>query len=141
LAARDFLSVKIWDVAMPNKPLNVIPIQESLKSKLYEMFDNEHISDSFSISANRDSRTLVTGSFNSHFHFMDLIDGVNVLLIQTNTQYELSFNRKTISKPMTNKVETLGNIDYARSTNYSRFSPKGDTAVVASLNCFFIYSL
>jgi serine/threonine-protein phosphatase 2A regulatory subunit B len=76
LAARDFLNVKIWDVAMPNKPLNVIPVQESLKSKLYEMFDNEHISDSFSISANRDSRTLITGSFNSHFHFMDLIDGV-----------------------------------------------------------------
>jgi hypothetical protein len=41
---------------------------------------------------------------------------------------------------MMGKLETLGTMDYARSTNYSRFSPKGDMAVIASLNCFFIYS-
>jgi hypothetical protein len=68
------------------------------------MFDNEHISDSFSLSASRDSRTLITGNFNNQFHLMDLIDGVTILLIQSNMQYELSFNRKTISKAITNKV-------------------------------------
>lgn len=76
LVARDFLSVKVWDVAMPNKPVSVVTVQESLKSKLYEMFDNEHISDSFSISAGKDSRTLLTGNFNSNFHLIDLMEGV-----------------------------------------------------------------
>lgn len=61
--------------------------------------------------------------------------------MQTNIQYELNYNRKTVTRPMTGKVEALGTMDYARSTNHSRFSPKGDMAVVASLNCFFIYSI
>jgi serine/threonine-protein phosphatase 2A regulatory subunit B len=76
LAARDFLTVKIWDVAMPNKPVSVVTVQESLKSKLYEMFDNEHISDSFSLSAAKDGRTLLTGNFNSNFHLIDVMEGV-----------------------------------------------------------------
>lgn len=34
IAARDFLSVKVWDLAMANKPVSIIPVHESLKSKL-----------------------------------------------------------------------------------------------------------
>ncbi len=34
IAARDYLSIKIWDLSKTNKPLLTIPIQEALKSKL-----------------------------------------------------------------------------------------------------------
>jgi serine/threonine-protein phosphatase 2A regulatory subunit B len=34
IVARDFLTVKVWDLAMSNKPVTTIPIHESLKSKL-----------------------------------------------------------------------------------------------------------
>lgn len=47
--ARDFLSVKVWDVNMTNKPVATVPIFEPLKSKLCELYENECIFDKFSI--------------------------------------------------------------------------------------------
>jgi hypothetical protein len=31
-------------------------------------------------------------------------------------QYELNFNKKTINKQMSNKIESLGHMDYGRKT-------------------------
>lgn len=69
--ARDFLSVKVWDVAMQNKPVTTIPIFEPLKSKLCELYENECIFDKFSISSSPDSNYFVTGNFNNTFHLID----------------------------------------------------------------------
>ena len=38
IACRDFLTVKVWDVCKTNKPIASICIQDSLKSKLSEIF-------------------------------------------------------------------------------------------------------
>lgn len=38
LAARDYLSVKVWDVCNTKKPILNVSIQESIKSKLCELF-------------------------------------------------------------------------------------------------------
>lgn len=34
IASRDFLSIKIWDICNPKKPITTVPVQESLKGKL-----------------------------------------------------------------------------------------------------------
>lgn len=39
--SRDFLNVKIWDVAQPKKPISTIAVFEPLKSKLCELYENE----------------------------------------------------------------------------------------------------
>ncbi len=56
-------------------------------------------------------------------------------------QYELNFNKKTINKQMSNKIESLGHMDYGRKTLQSTFNPLSNTAAVACLNCFFIYNI
>jgi len=38
VAARDYLNVKVWDVCNTSKPLMTIPLQESIKSKLCDLF-------------------------------------------------------------------------------------------------------
>lgn len=38
VAARDYLNVKIWDVCNTSKPLMTVTLQESLKSKLCDLF-------------------------------------------------------------------------------------------------------
>jgi len=40
IAARDYLNVKVWDVCNSSKPLMTIPVQESIKSKLCDLFEN-----------------------------------------------------------------------------------------------------
>lgn len=53
--ARDFCTVKVWDVANTSKPLANIPIYDPIKTKLCELYENECIFDKFSIASGPDS--------------------------------------------------------------------------------------
>ena len=80
IAARDFLTVKVWDVTKTDRPVACITLQEALKSKLCDIFENDNIFDRFNISASKDSNTLLTGTYNNCFHTIDINDS-------SNTQY------------------------------------------------------
>ena len=48
--ARDFLTVKVWDINMTKKPVCINTICEPLKSKLCELYENEGIFEKFNVS-------------------------------------------------------------------------------------------
>lgn len=135
IATRDFLGVKVWDVCKTDKPVLSITLQESIKSKLCEIFQNQSIYDKFSISASKDSNTLVTGFYNNSFHNIDVCDS-------SNTQYELNYKKQTIAKPVIpGKLTPISKIDYVRKVIVSDFHPKANILAAASLNCFLLYSM
>lgn len=135
IAARDYLSVKVWDICKTDKPLLSIPVQESLKSKLCDIFQNDSIFDKFSISVSKDSNTLLTGNYNNCFHAIDVSDS-------SNTQYEVNYKKQTVSRPMIpGKPTPINKMDYARKIVASDFHPTTNLLAAASLNCFFIYSM
>ena len=133
--SRDFLNTKIWDVKMPKKPVQTIPIFEPLKSKLCELYENEGIFDKFSISLSKDANYFMTGLFNSNFHICDR-NGDN------NLQFELNFDRKTNVKHIPKKFyEPLGNkYDYTRKVLKGAWHPNENIVALASLNCLYFYS-
>lgn len=57
-----------------------------------------------------------------------------------NAQYELSYKKNTVVKEMT-KGAQVGKLDYLRKVKIGDLNPKNNSLVVASLNCFFIYSM
>ncbi|OBA26312.1 protein phosphatase 2A regulatory subunit PR55 [Hanseniaspora valbyensis NRRL Y-1626] len=67
IASRDYLTVKIWDINMNNKPLKVIPVHENLNDKLSDTYENDAIFDKFEVGFAKDSKTIMTGSYNNHF--------------------------------------------------------------------------
>lgn len=135
LVSRDFLTVKIWDACKANKPVACISVQDALKPKLCEIFENNCIFDKFSVAASKDSNSLLTGNYNNCFHVMDANDSQNV-------QYEISYKKQTVSKLMSaGKGGQLGKMDYIRKTTACDFHPRKNILAVASLNCFFTYSM
>ena len=46
---RDFLTVRVWDVAMPRKPVREISLGASLHSRLGELWESERIFDRFEV--------------------------------------------------------------------------------------------
>jgi len=134
LITRDFLTVKVWDVCNTKKPVSSVMVQEGLKGKLCEMFENDCIFDKFAISASPDGNTFFTGNYNNSFHLIDA-DG-------TNTQYELNFKKSTVTKPMVpGKGAAIPKMDYTRKVIAGDFNPRRSMVAVAALNCFFIYSM
>ncbi len=132
--SRDFLSVKVWDVAMSNKPLEVINIFEPLKSKLCELYENEAIFDKFSISSSPCGNYFLTGLFNNNFHVSDVTG-------QRNLQFELNFNKQTVSKHIAKKFyEPLGpNYNFNRKVLKSAWHPTQNIVGIACLNSLFLY--
>jgi serine/threonine-protein phosphatase 2A regulatory subunit B len=71
IVTRDCLSVKVWDVAAPKKPLYTVMLNDGIKSKLCEMVENESIFDKFQLACSPDSSTILSGSYNNTFHMVD----------------------------------------------------------------------
>ncbi|CCE64245.1 hypothetical protein TPHA_0H00350 [Tetrapisispora phaffii CBS 4417] len=67
IASRDYLTIKIWDVNMDNKPLKTINIHEQLKDRLSDTYENDSIFDKFELSFSGDSSSIMTGSYNNNF--------------------------------------------------------------------------
>ena len=133
--SRDFLNVKVWDVNMINKPVQTIPIFEPLKSKLCELYENEGIFEKFNISTSNCSNYFMTGLFNSNWHLSDR-NG------DTNLQFELNFDKKTVVKTIPKKFyEPLGSkYDYTRKILKSCWHPTENLVALACLNCLYFYT-
>ncbi|SMN18506.1 similar to Saccharomyces cerevisiae YGL190C CDC55 Non-essential regulatory subunit B of protein phosphatase 2A (PP2A) [Maudiozyma saulgeensis] len=67
IASRDYLTVKIWDINMNNKPLKTINIHEQLKERLSDTYENDAIFDKFEVEFSGDSSSIMTGSYNNNF--------------------------------------------------------------------------
>jgi len=67
IAKRDYLTVKIWDINMNNKPLKTINIHEQLKERLSDTYENDAIFDKFEVEFSGDSSSVMTGSYNNNF--------------------------------------------------------------------------
>lgn len=67
IASRDYLTVKIWDINMENKPLKTINIHDQLKERLSDTYENDAIFDKFEICFSGDSSSVMTGSYNNNF--------------------------------------------------------------------------
>lgn len=47
ILSRDYLTLKIWDINMDNKPLETIYIHDHLRSRLCDLYENDCIFDKF----------------------------------------------------------------------------------------------
>ncbi|KAF1336606.1 hypothetical protein FI667_g225, partial [Globisporangium splendens] len=71
IIARDFLTLKIWDVNMDSKPVQTINIHEHLRPRLGDLYESDCIFDKFECAVSGDGNNFITGSYNSEFHIYD----------------------------------------------------------------------
>ena len=54
-----FNTVKLWDVNMENRPVEVYPVHDYLRSRLCSLYENDCIFDKFECGFNGDDRYIV----------------------------------------------------------------------------------
>lgn len=135
IITRDYLNTKVWDQRKTKEPLKTIKLFEPFNSKLYDVYEQDIIFDKFNLGLSPDGHSFVTGFYNNYFHICDL-EGTK------NTQFELNFNKKTISKNIPpNHFEALSSgFDLTKKVSKAVWNPVHDCVVLASLNCLFIYN-
>ncbi|KAG0124712.1 protein phosphatase PP2A regulatory subunit B [Tuber indicum] len=67
ILSRDYLTVKIWDINMENRPVKTIPIHEHLRPRLCDTYENDSIFDKFEVVFSGDGNNVMTGSYNNNF--------------------------------------------------------------------------
>lgn len=67
ILSRDYLTVKIWDINMENKPIKTIPVHEHLRPRLCDTYENDSIFDKFEVVFSGDGQNVMTGSYNNNF--------------------------------------------------------------------------
>lgn len=71
ILARDFMTLKIWDINMEARPLKTIHIHEQLRPKLCDLYENDCIFDKFECAFSPDGNNVMTGSYHNMFHVYD----------------------------------------------------------------------
>lgn len=68
ILSRDFLTLKIWDLAMDGRtPLQQINIHDHLRHKLCDLYESDCIFDKFECTFSGDGKHALTGSYNNNF--------------------------------------------------------------------------
>ena len=71
IVARDYMTLKLWDVRHEARPVETFRIHDQLKSKLCDLYENDCIFDKFECTSGKDGTHFMTGSYHNTFHIHD----------------------------------------------------------------------
>jgi len=63
LISRDYLTVKMWDINMENKPVKTVSLHDYLRPMLYDLFTSDIIFDKFEVCCSPDGKRFASGSY------------------------------------------------------------------------------
>lgn len=151
ILARDYLSLRIWDVNMESRPLKTIQIHDHLRGKLCDLYENDCIFDKFECTWSGDDKNVLTGSYHNYLRIFD-VDTLNDIVLQADKS---AFKAKKIggplpgSKPLAAKngvkpglkdAMQLEPLDFNKKILHASWHPKENTIAIAATNNLFLYS-
>ncbi|KYQ88741.1 protein phosphatase 2A regulatory subunit [Tieghemostelium lacteum] len=148
ILSRDFLTLKLWDINMENKPVKTIQIHDYLRPKLCDLYENDCIFDKFECTMSPDGTHMLTGSYHNYFHIYDRNNTKDVCLeaskqaVKPKTKTLTTKMKLRSSKKETKKPEDIhpDSIDYTKKTLHAAWHPKENLIAVGANNTMYLYS-
>jgi serine/threonine-protein phosphatase 2A regulatory subunit B len=142
ILSRDYMTLKVWDVAMEKQPLKVLNIHEPLRAKLCDLYENDCIFDKFECSFSGDGNYLLTGSYKNYLHIFDR-QGKSHSQIEASTMPSLK--KKSMSKTgilgrKKKKDDVFENADFTKKCLHLAWHPEDNIIAVSSVNSLFIFA-
>jgi len=143
MATRDYLTVKIWDLNMENRPVETFKVHEHLRSKLCSLYENDCIFDKFECCWNGNDSAIMTGSYNNFFRIFDVESKKDVTLeaSRENSRPKGLLKPKKISNSTKKKKDEFNaeNLDFNRKILHTAWHPKDHIIAVAATNNLYIF--
>jgi serine/threonine-protein phosphatase 2A regulatory subunit B len=131
ILSRDYLTLKLWDLKMENKPVKTIRIHDFLKSKLCDLYENDCIFDKFECTISGSGDHLLTGSYHNYFQIYD---------IQSSRYNTL---RMKLGRGPSKKSDielNADDIDFNKKVLHVAWHPQEDIVAVAANNNLYLYA-
>jgi len=141
IVSRDYLTLKVWDLNMENKPLKTIKIHEYLRSKLCDLYENDCIFDKFECHLSYDGSQLVTGSYNNMFSIYNWKDDITTTF-EANKTFPKTQIRTTGGKYGKKKEDiNPDSIDFSKKCLHMAWHPSDNFVAVGASNNLFLYEM
>ncbi|KAI9319403.1 protein phosphatase PP2A regulatory subunit B [Dichotomocladium elegans] len=138
ILSRDYLTLKIWDINMDNKPVETIYIHDQLRSRLCDLYENDCIFDKFECIFSGDGKSVLTGSYSNTFHIYDNEGKNNIPLRADRTAFRPggAYRKPAASNNYSYQPDSL---DFSKKILHASWHPKEDTVAVAAANNLFVF--
>jgi len=136
ILSRDYLSLKIWDIAMESRPIRTIQIHDHLRGKLCDLYENDCIFDKFECTFSGDGSHVMTGSYHNYFRIYDVDGSSDVILQADKSAFKTKKDATQSSKP----ALPVDAVDFTKKILHGSWHPKENTIAIAATNNLFIWS-
>ncbi|BGP24324.1 hypothetical protein Rt10032_c03g1552 [Rhodotorula toruloides] len=156
ILSRDYLTLRIWDINMENKPVQTINVHDHLRSKLCDLYENDCIFDKFECTWSGDGSHVLSGSYNNFFHIYDTAATQDIVLQADKSAFKAKKIGGNKSKAGPGGAAGKGgknggaaggkplidteSIDYNKKILHASWHPRENTIAIAATNNLFIYS-
>eukprot|EP01104_Vermistella_antarctica_P011409 TRINITY_DN317_c1_g1_i1.p1 TRINITY_DN317_c1_g1~~TRINITY_DN317_c1_g1_i1.p1 ORF type:complete len:451 (+),score=127.85 TRINITY_DN317_c1_g1_i1:51-1403(+) len=155
IISRDYLTLKVWDVAQDARPVATINIHDYLRSKLCDLYENDWIFDKFECNISGDGTHIVTGSYNTYFfiydwrrHMETVASGREVddeilkdALIETDDPKSTMLSLKSRKAKAPGKSVNPDNLDYNSKALHIATHPEDPVIALACNNNLFLFDI
>lgn len=153
ILARDYMTLKLWDLNMESKPVATYPVHESLRSQLCDLYENDCIFDKFDCCVSGDGTRMATGSYSNLFKVTSTSPGPDSLLEASRDplrkrlqQPSAKANRfglsrgKDAKKAAANAAETETPPDFSAKLLHLAWHPQAPLIAAAASNSLYVYT-
>jgi len=144
IIARDYLTLKLWDMHMESKPVRTIRIHDYLRSKLCDLYENDCIFDKFECAMSGDGNHFITGSYHNYFYLYDR-EAKGSLCLEASKHLPKT-KRANLPKAGKKKGSSKSDevnpdaIDFDKKVLHASWHPKENLIAIAASNNLFLYS-
>lgn len=141
ILSRDYMTLKIWDINMENKPVKTFNIHDHLRSKLCDLYENDCIFDKFECTMSHDGNLVLTGSYHNYFNIYDRLSKNEVQLEATKVASKIKKPVKMKGAKKKSKEElNPENIDFMKKTLHVAWHPTENLIAVGASNNLFLFN-
>lgn len=158
--SRNYLGIKVWDLAMAREPVSTIDVSDYLRPKLCDLYENDCIFDKFELSVSGDGRRVCTGSYHNIFHIFDregkrIADkeakvpipspASDAVSSASKRKSGLSFGRTAPAHVKKSEEDTFtlpspSDMNFENKILHTAWHPKHEKVALASKNLLYIYA-
>uniref|UniRef100_A0A8C2UTX8 Serine/threonine-protein phosphatase 2A 55 kDa regulatory subunit B n=1 Tax=Chinchilla lanigera TaxID=34839 RepID=A0A8C2UTX8_CHILA len=143
MMARDYLSLKVWDLNMENRPVETHQVQEYLRSELCSLYENDCIFDKFECCWNGSDSVVMMGSYNNFFIMFDRNARQDVTLeaSRENSKRCASLKSQKVCTGGKRKKDEISvdSLDFNKKILHTVWHPRENIIAVAATNSLYIF--
>ncbi|EPZ36718.1 Protein phosphatase 2A, regulatory subunit PR55 domain-containing protein [Rozella allomycis CSF55] len=144
ILSRDYMTVKVWDINMDNRPVATFNVHDHLKSKLCDLYEADCVFDKFECTFNGDGTSIMTGSYHNYLTLFNMKDKSEVTLQADKSAFRQKRNpgsaRKLLSRKSKKDDINVDAIDFNKKILHTSWHPKENSIAIAATNNLFIFS-